>query len=283
MAQKKVLVLGGRGMLGTVLCRSLRADPDLKILTHSQSSTADFTGDLADFHEVIKLLRTSEADFCINTVALTDVNEAEADRDKARRLNVTPMRNLVKAIMERGFDTQLIHISTDHMYDKNLSAESDVRIINQYALTKYVADEISQVIDAVVLRTNFFGASASAKKSFSDWIIESLQQGCSLKGYEDVFFSPLHIETLCAEIARVIKNFTPGIYNLGSHDGMSKYQFMLNLAQHRDLPKSLIAALPYSQAQDVVPRPRDMRMDVSKYEKTFRVRLPNLREEIIKC
>lgn len=283
MAAKKILILGARGMLGTVLCEKLKSKNAFQVLTHSQTSAADFSGDLDNYEVVEKILIDSEADFCVNAMALTDVNLSEADPQKARQLNVFPAENLAKSIQQRGLSVKLIQISTDHMYDQTLATENDVKIVNYYAQTKYEADLVVEKIGAVILRTNFFGASQSMKKSFSDWIIESLQQGKKLQGFNDVYFSPLHIETLCQEIQRVIHHFKPGIYNLGSREGFSKHEFMIKLAEHKNLPTNLISSTAYADAKISVPRPRDMRMNVSKYERTFQVKLPTLQEEILKC
>lgn len=283
MGAKKILIFGARGMLGTVLCEKLRCNSAFQVLTHSQTLQADFTGDLSSCAVVERILVSSQADFCVNTMALTDVNIAEIDCAKAYQLNVLPAQNLVKVIQQHKLSMKLIQISTDHVYDKNDSTEKDIVIVNNYARTKYDADKLVEKVEAVVLRTNFFGTSVSIKKSFSDWIIENLQQGKRLQGFKDVYFSPLHIGTLCSEIERVILHFEAGAYNLGSRQGMSKYDFMLKLAQHKNLPTSLISATAYVDAEIPIPRPRDMRMNVSKYERIFSVRLPTLLEEIQKC
>ncbi len=283
MVAKKILILGAKGMLGTVLCSKLKAQSAFDVLTHSQTSTADFGGDLSRYDVVEKILRDSKADCCVNAMALTDVNLSETDRKKALLLNVLPAQHLAKAIQQNRLSVQLIQISTDHVYDQNQASECDIKIVNNYAQTKYDADLAVEKAGAAVLRTNFFGASQSAKKSFSDWIIESLQQGKRLQGFDDVYFAPLHIETLCQEIQRVIQSFKPGVFNLGSRQGFSKYQFMLKLAEHKKLPTSLISASEYANANIPIPRPRDMRMNVTKYEETFGIQLPTLLEEIHKC
>lgn len=282
MAEKVVLILGAKGFLGTSLTRHLEMNSSFKILTHSQSVKADFQTDLSCYDEVDELLKKSEADFCVNAMALTDVNLCEEDKEKAYKLNVAPVKNLVRTVLKNGLRTKLVQISTDHMYDENNSSEIDIKLVNNYALTKYTADEISQLMDAVVLRTNFFGASAVQKKSFSDWIIESLTIGKTLQGFSDVYFSPLHISTLCEKIEKVLLNFSKGIYNLGSREGISKYEFMLQLSRHKNLLGTILP-VEYRTAHMAVARPRDMRMNVKKFEQAFKSSLPLLQDEIKKC
>jgi dTDP-4-dehydrorhamnose reductase len=283
MAQERLLILGAKGLLGTILTEELNRKGDYQILTHSQSSEADFQYNLAQYDEVRELLDRAQADFCINLMALTDVNLCETDPEKAKRLNILPVQNFMKAILADRFKTKLIQISTDHVYDHVDSCEADIRIVNNYARSKYAGDEFAQMINSVVLRTNFFGKSISLKPSFSDWIIQSLSEKKQLRGFTDVFFSPLHVSTLITELERVMKQFIPGVYNLGSRQGMSKYDFMVELGQRKDLNPEFISPIEYEDAKMSVPRPRDMRMNLSKYENTFKVKLPTLTEEILKC
>ncbi len=283
MAEKRIIVLGANGLLGTLLTERLKLNASLKVLTHSQSSNADLVSDLSSEKEVEHLLKQSKPDICVNTMALTDVNLCETDKEMARKLNVLPVQNIVTCVLSHKLNLKLIQISTDHVYDKLNAKENEVKILNNYALSKYVADEVSQIIPTCVLRTNFFGKSASKKQSFSDWILDSLVTNKKLQGFKDVFFSPLHTSTLCAEIERCLLSFNPGVYNLGSRSGLSKYQFMIELAKHKGFSTEQISPIDYAQANIALLRPKEMRMDVLKYEKLYQVQLPTLMEEIQKC
>ncbi|MBC7466812.1 MAG: sugar nucleotide-binding protein [Bdellovibrio sp.] len=283
MAQKRVLILGANGLLGTVLTKDLAASRKFEIFTHSHSTQADFGHDLSKYKSVCELLLSVKSDFCLNLLALTDVNLCESEKEKAHRLNVLPIQNIVKCVLKNNLELKLIQISTDHVYDQTLALETDVKIVNNYALSKFIGDEISQLMNAVVLRTNFFGASQSSKASFSDWIIQSLMADKDINGFGDVYFSPLHLSTLCAEIERVILNFQPGVYNLGSRSGLSKYEFIVELRKHKKISTGHVFETKYADANIPIPRPLDMRMDVSKFEKAFKTQLPTLLQEIYKC
>jgi dTDP-4-dehydrorhamnose reductase len=283
MVRKRILILGANGLLGTILTKSFASNSLFKIFTHSHSSQADFNQDLFNFDSVCDLLLSVNADFCINLFALTDVNLCEVDKAKANKLNVDPIRNIVRCVLQNRLDLKLIQISTDHVYNEALSKEENIKIVNHYALSKYIGDEISQLIGAAVLRTNFFGVSQSSKQSFSDWVIKSMTDKKEIKGYSDVFFSPLHITTLIAQIERVILNFNAGIFNLGSRIGLSKYEFMIELGKHKKINTECVSATEYKNTNFSIARPLNMTMDVSKFENAFKTNLPTLIEEIQKC
>lgn len=283
MVQKKVLILGARGLLGSSLTPYLKGKSSYEVITHSQTDGADVISDLSIAKNVKTLFENIQPEVCINLLALTDVALCEEDPDLSYKINISPVKNIVKYLLSTQGSCQFIQISTDHVYDKRLSKESEIKIVNNYALSKLLADEYISLIDAVVLRTNFFGPSRSTKKSFSDWVIESLNSNKQINGFGDVYFSPLHIDTLVFEIERVLQKYIPGVYNLGSREGFSKFEFIKQLCLHKNKSIDLITEVEYKSARLSIPRPLGMNMDVSKYETTYQTVLPTLAEEIKKC
>ncbi|WP_413287806.1 SDR family oxidoreductase [Bdellovibrio sp. HCB337] len=283
MEKQKILVLGGKGMLGSALVPFLAAQSSWQVFTHSQRERADYTSDLSVYENVKELLLQSRPDYVVNLLALTDVDLCERERELAYKLNVAPLKNLARCSLKDSIPFKLVHISTDHVYDSKLAKESDVKIVNHYALTKYLGDEMAGLCNAVVLRTSFFGVATEKKKSFSDWVLETLKANKPINGFDDIYFSPVHSTTLCQGIERSISQFHPGVYNLGSNQGMSKYEFIVELARLHGLNESLVKPVNYKNVALTTPRPRDMRMDVSAYETKFKVKLPTLHEEIRKC
>jgi len=72
-----------------------------------------------------------------------------------------------------------------------------------------------------------------------------------------------------------------GIYNLGSHNGMSKADFDFAFAECLKLPTDIMSRIKTSQASFLKAyRPKDMRMDSTKFESALGVKLPNLADLI---
>ena len=56
---------------------------------------------------------------------------------------------------------------------------------------------VSKILNnALIIRTNFFGWGTSYRQSFSDFVIDNLRKGNNITLFNDVFYTPILIETL---------------------------------------------------------------------------------------
>jgi dTDP-4-dehydrorhamnose reductase len=104
----------------------------------------------------------------------------------------------------------LVHISTDHLFEGNasmLSEEEPSNTINVYGKTKALAESSVGEInpDALIIRTNFYAWGTSYRKSFSDYIIESLRHGELLSLFDDVYYTPILAENLINTVHELLK------------------------------------------------------------------------------
>ncbi|MEZ9147057.1 NAD(P)-dependent oxidoreductase, partial [Vibrio sp. 10N.286.52.C3] len=154
----KLLIIGVSGLLGSSLVRRLVDGYEVVTVTRN-SNESDFQVDMSDEDACLKLLEHVKPDVIINLAAVTSVDLCEENISLAYRVNTGIPKNLKK--YEKGRDVFIIHISTDHFYNQEKSDESQVIIINNYAMTKYAGELALQESNAVILRTNFFGYSHS--------------------------------------------------------------------------------------------------------------------------
>ena len=137
-------------------------------------------------------------------------------------------------------------------------------------------------VPATILRTNFFGPShGNSRKGIADWLVESARSGMKIKVFDDVFFSPLSVISLCEAIRLVIDNPQTGIFNLGASDGISKADFAFLLARGIGLNTSGFSrtSIDVSEQSSIV-RPKDMRIDSTKFAMTFGWVPPNIEREV---
>jgi len=276
-----LLVTGATGLLGPPLVRHLRK-AGFCVLSAGFKKQADVNFDIRDSAETARQLKAADPDIVVHLAAETSVDRCEEKPELAYDLNVRPVENLVQAIS--GSRTHLINLSTDQLYDgPGPHPESSARPRNVYASSKYFAELAAARVQATNLRVNFFGKSETpGRSSLSDWILIELRAGKSINGFTDILFSPLSIPTLSRliEVAAVRK--LPGTFNLGSREGHSKSDFAFQLAEDFGLPLNLIRRAESASASTSLRayRPKDMRMDVSLFERSFNTSLPTLSEEI---
>lgn len=278
-----LLILGSSGLLGTTLTRRLR-NHGFQVLAASRfSEWADVRFDPTDFTSLCLSLERISPDYVINLVGMTSVDECEANIDLARKINVTPNLNLVAARASLGLDFKVLSISTDHVYDSpGDSLEEEIQLRNVYALTKYQSEAALDVGRDMVLRTNFVGKSLTPdRESLTDWLWRRAHTDATSSVIEDVYFSPLSMNTVSDAIVHALGNFTSGIFNLGSTSGMSKAEFDFRFLRLLGFGTSNFVPLRKAKAEFLIaPRPSDMRMDSSLFETTFKLPLPDLKDEI---
>lgn len=279
----RILILGAYGLLGRSLNRRL-VDNGHVVLRQGRSASAEVCFDPTDGDAVTALLAQQRVDVVVNLVAATNVDQCEADPQLAYRANVQVVEALVHAL-DSGTDNMaphLVQISTDQVYDgQGPHEEMVVDPCNVYALSKLAGEFVSSRIGATVIRTNFFGRShCVGRASLSDWIVNSLRAGQNITVFDDVLFSALHIDTLCAAIELAICKRHLGTFNVGCKDGSSKAHLALGLAECLGLDRRLMTV---GRAQDVklrARRPLDMRMDTTRFERAFGFTAPTFESQI---
>lgn len=273
---KKIILFGSNGLLGTSFLKNYRYKNN--IITSSLHKNADLLIDIANFEVLKEKTKNIDCNIIINFSGYTDVDLCEKNKNLAKEINISGVKNLVK--LSRLKSSKLIHISTDHVYNENkYNDEENVCLTNYYALSKYHGELEALKYKSLILRTNFFGKSYSEKKSFSDQLINRAFKEKKVTLFNDVYFNPLNIDTICKIINNIIENnkFFPGIYNLGSINGISKGKFIIKMLTKLKIDCEFINESIENYYNN---RPKNMLMNTKKFERIFDIQLPTLDEQI---
>ncbi len=261
-------------MLGSSLSCFLR-NKAFNVITQSRTKGYDFLCNPNSYEEVNSLLLHAKPDAIINLIAETSVENCEKFPERAESGNELPPKILASVLEDNDLKTNVIHISSDHLYSKKgLSKEEEVLPLNKYASSKLAGESFISSIDGTILRTNFFGKSMSPKRSsLTDWLFEKGIKEETITVYENVLFSALDIDYLCSLISEVIENPIPGIYNIGSKGGLTKADFAFMFLDQLGISTEYLIRGDYESSNNIVQRPLDMRMDSSKFSNTFKIEL----------
>ncbi len=147
----RILITGGKGMLGRTLQREL-AEHELII---ADLPEWDITDDTA----LVSRTCETRPDLVIHCAAMTKVDDCETHRDLAFRLNEEGSRNVALAAKAAG--ARLIAISTDYVFSGEPPrepwawSETDIpRPRTVYGASKFAGEQMIQMIlpEAVLLR-----------------------------------------------------------------------------------------------------------------------------------
>ena len=243
--------------------------------------TGDRPCDLTDRAAVEHLIGETAPEAVIHAAGLTDVDACERDPAAAMRANRDTVAALVVALPA---DVWLAYVSTDQVYPDvpGPHAEDAVGPINAYGRSKLAGEVAARAHPkAIVLRTNFFGPSrVTGRNSLSDFFTRSLSAGRPITLFDDVAFSPLHLDTLGRLIVELGERGMTGTFNAGSKRGLSKAEFALTMARHLGLSTDSATVGTSVAIAGRAARPRDLRLDVAKLETALSRAMPTLSQEI---
>lgn len=280
------LIVGGSGMLGHALCRTLSAEGFETWATAKGNSVEPDANvlevDLSGPFDVDKLIQRASPDVIVYAAGLTDVDKCEANEALAYRLHATAACEFAKAA---PVQTKFVYISTDHLWDgtmENVSEDEPAKPLNAYARTKAIGERLVGGVDpdALILRTNFFGTGLKWRKSLSDWMFERLSSGQQLNAFVDAFFTPIAMPLLSSAIVSATEKGFAGIYHCCGSERISKFEFAQRLAKHCGLDGSLIVPSRLSEASLKAARPLDMSLSTDKLARALGHPLPRLDESL---
>jgi dTDP-4-dehydrorhamnose reductase len=279
----KVFITGVSGLLGLNVAWQLRDRFEIHGCYNSHPLLAPgiraVRCDLAQSDAVGALLMSVRPGVIINAAGLTSVDRCESDPDLARRLNVEAATLLARIATTIG--SRLIHVSTDHLFDGVAARRSESDVVsplNVYARTKWQAElrVLEACPTALVVRTNFFGWGTSRRESFSDWVLNGLEQARRLPMFDDVFFTPILVNDLIDRFVSLFDRGASGVLHVGGADRLSKFQFGVRLARTFGYPETGIVPVPIDAMKLGAPRPRDMSLDSRQAELLLGSPMPTL-------
>lgn len=288
MKDESVLITGASGLLGHYLC-SFFKERNFKVTGISYGHSIQILGiteircDLNDHVKFTKIVESVKPKYILHCAGLTNVDECEKNEVLATRIHVETSGLIAE--LSRALSIKMIHISTDHLWDgsiANVTEDTPASPLNAYGRTKWRAEVAVQKKnpDALIVRTNFFGVGLPWRKSFSDWIIGTLETGNVLNAFQDVYFTPISIPLLAELLLDSIEKNLFGIYHIVGRDRISKFEFAFKLAEVFGLPQELIHPIPYKNANLVAKRPMDMSLSVEKIERALQKKMPSLDQSL---
>ena len=276
-----ILVTGSQGQLGSELKELSASYPSYKFVFLSRKE-APIGNNLA----LIELFEKYRPVYFINCAAYTAVDKAEAEKEDAFTINGKAVGEL--ATLCRQYQTKLIHISTDYVFDGNATSplkESDkTDPVNQYGASKLLGEQLAlrNNPDVLIIRTSwvysFYG------KNFVKTMMKLMSERSSLNVVGDQKGSPTYAADLAEAIMQIISSnkWVPGIYHYSNEGNISWYDFALAI---KEVTASTcqINSIATSQFPTPAKRPAYSVMDKEKIRAAYNLQLKPWKESLKKC
>lgn len=271
--QKRVAVLGARGMLGTDLVEALRA--------HHFAPTAY---DLPEF-DICNQAHLEDAlqgvDAVVNCAAFTNVDGAETSRDLASAVNGAAVGQLGQAALQR--DLHVIHIGTDFVFDGRLDrpyTESDEpRPLSVYGETKLAGETLlaeSGCRHAIVRVQWTYG---KAGHHFVSKLLARAETSNELKMVQDQVGSPTWTCDVATALVDLIELGATGLFHYAADGYATRYQVAEFLLSETGLGRNLIPCRT-SDFPAAAVRPLNSRFDCRKIDAILRHRRPHWQDSL---
>ena len=285
--RKKILFTGGSGLLALNWANQVRNDFDVVLGLHEREININGVESLKisidSEKEFVKNIENIKPDLVVHTAGMTNVDQCEAFPELASKINFEGAKITSDVCQKNNID--LIFISTDHLFDgsvPNVSETYAKNPLNCYGRTKSLGEDYINLHNpnALIIRTNFFGWGTSYRQSFSDFVIDNLKKGNSITLFNDVFYTPILIDTLVETIMALYKKNASGIFNVVGNDRISKLEFGLEVAKVFELNKSKIFIGRLKDRLDLVLRPLDMSLSNSKVKRFLNKDISTINDQI---
>lgn len=248
----RILVTGGKGMLGRTLAGEF-ADHEVVVADLPEWDVTDGEGFMS---------KTLEArpDLVIHCAAMTKVDDCEAKRDLAFRLNEEGSRNVALAAKAAG--ARLMAISTDYVFSGDPPREpwawdeTDIpRPRTVYGASKFAGEQMVQMIapDAAILRIAWLYGPGGP--SFVHTMARlGAQEGPPLKVVDDQRGNPTSTKAV-ADVIRFLmgRPDVSGIVHATCEDSCTWYGLTVELFRLLGLRREVV---PCTTAEFPRPAPR---------------------------
>ncbi len=277
----RLLITGASGLLGLNLALGACGSNEVVGVDRHTLFGTPFRlvqADLLDGDIVRRLMDDLRPDAVIHCAAIADLEACEADPARAHRMNATLPKRIAEACAER--QVRLIHISTDAVFDGDkdgaYTEDDEPDPHGVYAITKLEGERgvLRAHPAATVARVNFYGWSASGKRSLSEFFVNRLSQGSNVNGFTDVRFCPLFVGHLGEILLQILSRQMPGIYHVVGPQAMTKYQFGVEIARRFGLPDRLISPQLVTTSHLQVRRSHNMWLSTNKLSTELGAELP---------
>ncbi len=272
-----VMVIGGKGMLGTDLCTAL------------SNSDRPWVGvdlpevNINDEKGLIEICNEVKPAVIINTAAITDVDGCESRHDEAYRVNALGALNVAKAAVSCG--AFLIHLSTDYVFDGKKTSpyreDDPLNPLGVYGRTKAQGESMIMAEapnSSLIIRTQWlYGLHGS---NFVESILKACQERDVLKVVIDQHGRPTFTEDLADALIKLVDLRPAGICHVANSGQTTWHGFACAIIELEGLNRTKVEELTTAELNRPAPRPLYSILDLKKFQSLTNFVLRNWKQAL---
>jgi dTDP-4-dehydrorhamnose reductase len=268
----RILLFGSEGQVGWELHRLLT--PFSEVLTLDRLEV--------DFNDLVQLRTLTldrKPDLIVNAAAYTSVDKAETEPDLVMRVNGDAPGVLAEAA--RSLNAGLIHYSTDYVFDgtklEPYTEEDNPNPLNVYGQAKLAGDRaiMASGCTYLILRTSWLYGIRG--RNFLLTILHLAKDREIIRVVND---------QMTSSTPESILKRVEGLYNYSSHGECSWFEFaqiILEKARVREESLGKVEPIPTEEGRHRARRPLYSVLDITKFERTFGLRIDTYLDQFESC
>ncbi|MCK9230778.1 MAG: dTDP-4-dehydrorhamnose reductase [Syntrophales bacterium] len=271
----KILVTGGRGMLGRTLCRVLG---DHEVISFTRSM-----GDITDGDALKDFFEAQRPDCVVHAAAMTAVDDCETKTGEAMRINGGGSANVAQAAAL--ISARLIAISTDYVFDGTLDRpyreDDEPAPRTAYGRSKLAGEQaiLRFCPDAAILRTAWLYGKGGP--SFVHTMMRlGREEGPPVRVVNDQVGNPTSTDALAGLIEQFLERHESGIFHASCEGEATWYDVASEIFTLKHCTRSVV---PCSSSE--YPRPAQRPSNSRLEKRALRLKgyrpLPHWREALV--
>jgi dTDP-4-dehydrorhamnose reductase len=276
----KLVVFGKAGQLGSELVKVFSERG------YAVSAFDRFDVDVVNAPFVEHVLARIDPAIVVNATAYNAVDRAETEPAAAYEGNALAVRNIALAC--RQIDAQLIHFSTDYVFDGTAGreyVEEDLpHPLSAYAVSKLAGELYAQAYleKPLVIRTSgVFGPAGigTARGNFVEVMMRLAGTGQPIRVLEDSVASPTYAPYLAMRTADMVDRKLTGLFHVGGGRAISWYDYARLIFEVANLNPEL-RPTNEREYRTAARRPKFSALSNAKMESCGIAPMPSLHEAI---
>ena len=285
-----IAIVGSNGLLGQNLAHVIALESSARVICAGfrQQSIVEVEQpmyvqlDITDRVAVKEFALRHHPATIVNCAGMNDVDTCETERERAWRINVKGVENLVSGC--RAVDARLVHFSSDYVFDGEHPpyCEHDKPApLSYYGKTKLASENACRMggIRFAIIRTALlYGTGIGVRENFVQRVLRLLTRNEQFHAATDQTGNPTSAGELATAAIRVIERRCEGVYHIAGPDIVSRYEFARAIANVFDLDSNLVVPVSSAGLFQKALRPANAGLITLKAESELGVRLSGIPE-----